>query len=131
MIEVCCALIIRDGKVLATQRSEEMPHPLKWEFPGGKVKMGESPERCIMREIKEELRIQIKVDQMLPSVTHSYENFTIKLIPFLCSILKGTVYLSEHLHFDWVDFNDLDTIDWLDADRKLVEKIQEKSSSFL
>ena len=100
---------------------------LAWPFHVG----GESPEKCIMREIKEELRIRIKVDQMLPSVTHSYEKSSIKLIPFLCSILKGTVYLSEHLHFEWVDFNDLDTLDWLDADRKLVEKIQEKSSSFL
>ena len=119
-------MIIRDGKLLVTQRSELMPHPLKWEFPGGKVKVGESPEQCIKREILEELRIRIKVDQLLPSVIHYYEKSTIKLIPFLCSIIRGTVYLSEHKHYEWVSFSDLDMIDWLEADRKLVEKIQLK-----
>ena len=65
MIEVACAIIIEKEKVLVTQRSESMPHALKWEFPGGKVKEGETPESCIGREIKEELGLEIRVDRLL------------------------------------------------------------------
>ena len=124
MTEVTCAVIVRDGKVLATQRSERMPHPLKWEFPGGKIKVGESPEQCIKREIIEELGIKIKVVQLFPTVIHSYEKSSIKLIPFLCSMMDEKISLREHKHYEWVFLSDLNTIDWLEADRKIVEKLQ-------
>lgn len=123
MIEVTCAIIIHEGKVLATRRSASMPHPFKWEFPGGKVKIGESPEKCINREIREELGIAIKVEQLMPSVLHSYDYDSIKLIPFVCSYNGSDIVLKEHESYTWVDINHLDSLDWLEADIKIVNRL--------
>ena len=120
MIEVTCAIVMEGNKVLVTQRSEHMPHPLKWEFPGGKLKEGETPERCIKREIREELGVEIEVQQLLPSVKHIYSKNAIKLIPFICRIKSGEIALSEHHSFRWTDCADLDKIDFLEADVEVV-----------
>ncbi len=116
LIEVSCALIMDGDRVLVTQRSELMPHPLKWEFPGGKLKAGETPEGCIVREIREELDVEISVIQLLPSVKHKYSDSAIKLIPFVCTIRKGNIHLSQHRTYRWVHDSELDEIDWLEAD---------------
>ncbi len=116
LIEVSCAVIMEGDRILITQRSEFMPHPLKWEFPGGKLKPGEAPEGCIVREIREELGVEISVIQLLPSVKHYYNDSAIKLIPFVCSIKKGKIALREHRTYRWVQRADLEEIDWLDAD---------------
>lgn len=126
MTEVTCAIIIRDGSVLVTQRSESMPHPLKWEFPGGKVKEGESLEESIKREIREELGIVIEVDRLLPSVTHQYGSMPIRLIPLICSLREGHILLSEHKSFRWVRLENLDEVEWLDADKGVVRILKEK-----
>ena len=89
MIEVTCAIILERKGVLATRRSAGMPHALKWEFPGGKVKEGETPEYCIRREIREELGIEILVDKQLPAVTYHYEAQTVILIPLICHIITN------------------------------------------
>ncbi len=113
-------------RVLVTQRSEQMPHPLKWEFPGGKVKEGESPEFCIKREIHEELGLKITVKQLLPSVKHTYDTQTIKLIPFICSVKEGEISLSEHKTFRWIPQEDLRALDWLDADVLVVRELKKR-----
>lgn len=128
MTEVTCAIILDGDRVLVTQRSEQMPHPLKWEFPGGKLKEGESPEFCIKREIYEELGIRVAVKQLLPSVKHRYANGTIKLIPFICSMDKGTITLSEHRSFRWIPSGELGSLDWLDADLEVLRLFQQKGS---
>ena len=120
LIEVSCAVIMDGDLVLATQRSELMPHPLKWEFPGGKLKAGETPESCIIREIREELGVEIFVLQLLPSVKHFYSKGAIKLIPFVCTIRQGDIDLSEHRSYRWVHRSELEAIDWLDADIEVV-----------
>lgn len=116
MTEVTCAIIIEMDRVLVTQRSEHMPHPFKWEFPGGKLKVGESPEYCIKREIFEELGLKVVVNQLLPSVRYDYTTHTVKLIPFICSVKEGKISLSEHKSYRWVSLESLEMIDWLDAD---------------
>jgi len=116
IIEVACAIITDGERVLAAQRSEEMPHPLKWEFPGGKLKPGETPENCIIREIREELGVEITVQKLLPSVKHTYRTSKIKLIPFVCHIKGGEISLSEHKSYRWVHRSELKQIDWLEAD---------------
>ena len=128
MTEVTCAIIIEKERVLVTQRSEEMPHPLKWEFPGGKVKEGESPEYCIKREIQEELGLRVVVKQLLPSVKHAYGNHTIKLIPFICSREEGKISLSEHKSFRWIPIEEVEEVDWLDADAEVVRVLKERLS---
>ena len=128
MTEVTCAIIIEKERVLVTQRSEEMPHPLKWEFPGGKVKEGESPEYCIKREIQEELGLRVVVKQLLPSVKHTYGTRTIKLIPFICSREEGKISLSEHKSFRWIPIEEVEEVDWLDADVEVVRVLKERLS---
>ena len=83
MIEVTCAIIEHNNKVLITQRSAKMALPLKWEFPGGKIEKNETAEACLIREILEELDVNIKITKQLKSNTHEYsETKIIKLIPF-------------------------------------------------
>ena len=126
MVEVTCAIIVEDKRVLATRRSPWMPHALKWEFPGGKVKEGETPEYCIRREIREELGIEIRVEQLLPSVTHHYEAWSIRLIPFICHILEGIISLSEHQEYRWIPCIELDELDWLEADVEVVRMLKKR-----
>jgi 8-oxo-dGTP diphosphatase len=126
VIEVTCAIILDSGKILVTRRSEQMPHSLKWEFPGGKVREGETPESCIKREILEETGLEIKVERLFPTVKHTYEMYTIKLIPFVCSILEGTISLAEHVDYRWLYPDDLGQLDWLDADVEVVRMIRSR-----
>ncbi|MGW8316217.1 MAG: (deoxy)nucleoside triphosphate pyrophosphohydrolase [Bacteroidales bacterium] len=126
MTEVTCAIILRDNHVLITQRSEKMPHPLKWEFPGGKVKEGESVEECIRREIREELGLHVKVDRLLPSVRHSYGNYPIVLIPLVCTVKDETVTLAEHKAYQWISLEEMEGVDWLEADLGVVRLIRER-----
>ncbi len=116
LTEVTCALIVQQDRILVAQRSEKMPHPLKWEFPGGKLRKGETPEKCIMREIQEELGVDINVEESLPSIKHYYPEHTVRLLPFVCTIRKGEVVLREHRSHRWVRFEDLSKVDWLEAD---------------
>lgn len=128
MMEVTCAIIVDRARVLVTQRSEQMPHPLKWEFPGGKMKEGESPEFCVKREIREELGLIIAVEQLLPSVKHTYKTHTVKLIPFICSVKEGDLSLSEHKAYRWIPMEDLLSLDWLDADVEVVRTLKKRMS---
>jgi 8-oxo-dGTP diphosphatase len=120
-IRVSCAIIERDGLVLAAQRSGSMSLPLKWEFPGGKIKEGESPEDCLSRELIEEMEIQPVVSRPLPPSTHHYDEFTVTLFPFVCSILSGTITLHEHAAVTWLSPLDLASLDWAEADRPVLE----------
>ena len=121
LTEVTCALIVQHERILVAQRSEQMPHPLKWEFPGGKLRKGETPENCIAREIQEELGVDIHVEDSLPSIKHYYPGHTVRLLPFVCRIRKGEVVLREHKSHRWVRFEDLTKVDWLEADVGVVQ----------
>ncbi len=121
LTEVTCAIIMDGEMVLATQRSSSMPHPYKWEFPGGKLKPGETPEACIIREIREELGVKISVIQLLPSVKHVDSEHAIKLIPFICTKVEGEISLTEHRMYRWVHRSQLEELDWLEADVEVVE----------
>lgn len=123
LTEVSCAIIMDGEMVLATQRSYFMPHPYKWEFPGGKLLTGETPEACIIREIREELEVEISVIQLLPSVKHVDSDHAIKLIPFICSIRKGEISLTEHRMYRWLHRSQLEEIDWLEADVEVVKLV--------
>ena len=96
MIDVACAIILKDDKILVTQRSEKMSLPLKWEFPGGKIENDETAENCILREIKEELNIEIEIIGKLETKTFDYSNFSINLIPFISNYICGDLILTEH-----------------------------------
>ena len=117
VIDVTCALIIDSQRRLFTaQRSHIMSFPLKWELPGGKVESSESPEECLIREIKEEFDINIEIIESLPSNIHSYPTITIRLIPFICKHTNGEITLKEHTNFKWLNTNELLDLDWAEAD---------------
>jgi len=115
-LHVTCAIIERDGLVLTAQRSSAMSLPLKWEFPGGKIDPGESPEACLRREILEELGIHVTIGQGLPTSTHHYPKLSITLYPFVCTINSGDIVLYEHAAIDWLPPDLLHTLDWAEAD---------------
>ena len=117
MIDVTCA-IIRNGEeeVLVVQRGEKTDHPYKWEFPGGKVHAGETEEECIVREIKEELSMDIVIVGSLAAVEHDYGFRQIRLIPFICDTLDDIPFLSEHIEYRWVSPSVLPEVDFSEAD---------------
>jgi len=120
MLQVTCAIIINEGKVLVTQRNEQMKLPLKWEFPGGKIENGESASDCLLREIAEELNIQISIERQLPAHIYNYGSFVINLIPFVARLASGQLVLREHLDSAWLAPAQLLDLDWAPADIPIV-----------
>lgn len=117
MINVTCAIIRNeDDEVLVVQRGEATDHPFKWEFPGGKVGNGESAEECIIREVNEELSMDVVICGRLTEVEHDYGNKLIRLIPFICDTLDELPFLSEHHDFKWISAADLLKVDFSEAD---------------
>lgn len=122
MIDVTCAIILKENKILVTQRSEIMNLPLKWEFPGGKIEKHETAENCILREIKEELNLEIELLEKLESKCFEYNTLTINLIPFVSKHLSGEIILSEHKNFKWLTKEELIFLDWASADILVLEE---------
>lgn len=121
MIDVTCALIVDDqNRLFTAQRSSMMSLPLKWELPGGKIEPNESAEDCLIREIQEELNIEIEVIATLEPNQHAYPTITIRLIPFICRQVGGTIILKEHANFKWLNTNELLDLDWAEADIPII-----------
>lgn len=122
IIPVVCAIIERDGLVLCALRSEHMSLPGKWEFPGGKLEANELPEEALIREINEELNIEIKIIEALPIAEHAYvPEKIIHLIPYRCTIVSdGTPTPTEHSELRWMKKDELVQLDWAAADIPIV-----------
>jgi 8-oxo-dGTP diphosphatase len=117
MIRVTCAIIRNEeNEILIVQRGEKTDHPLKWEFPGGKIAGGESEEECIIREINEELSMEIVICRKLNHIEYDYGFKKVHLIPFICDTLDELPTLSEHVAFKWSDPKDLLKVDFSEAD---------------
>lgn len=121
-LHVACALIEQDGLLLAAQRSSKTTIPLKWEFPGGKIEAGESPEECLHRELQEEMAIQVVIDRSLPPSTHHYADFTVTLYPFCCQLQSCEIVLHEHIAIRWALPAELLTFDWAEADLPILKE---------
>lgn len=119
-LHVACAIIERDGLVLAAQRSASMSLPLKWEFPGGKINLGENPEQCLRRELVEELNVRVSVKDSLPAATHDYPTLKVTLYPFVCTIEAGEPHANEHAALAWLPLEKLPSLDWAEADLPLL-----------
>jgi 8-oxo-dGTP diphosphatase len=123
VVPVTCALIVENGKLLCAQRSETMTLPLKWELPGGKIEPNESEEECIKREIEEELGLKIEIrNRFEPNQHFIKSDVQIVLIPFLCEIVGGNLFLAEHKAVIWLDFQELFDLDWAEADLPIINQ---------
>ena len=123
-IRVVAAIIIKNGKVFATQRGYG-DFKDGWEFPGGKIDVGETPKEALVREIKEELDTEVEVIELLDTVEYDYPNFHLSMDCFICSIKSGNLVLKEHEAAQWLTKETLDSVDWLPADLGLIDKIRE------
>ena len=130
-IEVVAAVIMQDGKVLCVQRPQNDKEyiSLKWEFPGGKVEVGENREEALVREIQEELAAEIHELQYLMTVEHSYPDFHLTMHAYTCTLKSGEITLREHVDMNWLATEDLNQLDWADADLPVVESLMDLNES--
>ena len=122
-IEVVAAILKDKNSVFATKRGYGEFINM-WEFPGGKVELGETREEALHREIKEELELDIFIDQFLITVQYDYPNFHLTMHCFLCSIVGGTLKLVEHNDAIWLPLNQLESLDWLPADLQILDTLR-------
>ena len=113
---VTAAVIERDGRVLVAQRGSGDPLSGKWEFPGGKIEPGETPERCLVREIREELGIEVRVQEFLCSSRFAYDHVTVELLAYRCAWVSGEIRLDAHQAVLWTTAGDIDRLDLAEAD---------------
>lgn len=121
---VAAAVIIEDGKIFATQRGYGA-YKDGWEFPGGKIEAGETAEQALVREIREELDTEIEVGKLLAGVEYDYPEFHLSMQCFLCRIKSGSLTLREHEAARWLTGENLDSVEWLPADKAVTEKLKE------
>lgn len=122
-INVVAAIIKHENKIFATQRGYG-DFKDGWEFPGGKIEQGETPQQALVREIKEELDTEIEVGELLDTVEYDYPNFHLSMQCFWCTVKSGNLVLKEHEAAKWLTKETIDSVDWLPADKDLVEKIK-------
>ena len=122
-IKVVAAIIKKGNKIFATQRGYG---DLKggWEFPGGKVEVGESKEEALIREIQEELATTVDVKELFATIEYDYDTFHLSMDCFICEVKEGHLDLLEHEAAKWLDKNTLDSVDWLPADISIIDKLK-------
>ena len=125
VIEVVAAIIHdEEGRIFATQRGYG---PMKdgWEFPGGKMESGETPEEALKREIWEELETRIEVEQLFETIDYDYPDFHLTMHCYICKVESGELTLKEHEAARWLTKEQLSSIDWLPADRSIISRLTE------
>lgn len=120
LVRVPCAIIERNGKVLAAQRSAGGSLAMKWEFPGGKLEADETEEEGLVREIREELCVEIHIGERLPVTDRDDIWRTIRLVPFVCELATEEIILTEHEQILWLTPSELPELDWAEADRDVL-----------
>ena len=124
-VRVVAAVIRKDDKIFATQRGYG-EFKDGWEFPGGKIEEGETPEQALAREIKEELDTEIQVGKLIDTIEYDYPKFHLSMDCFWCEIMQGGLELKEHEAARWLSKEELYSVDWLPADVGVVERIKKE-----
>ena len=124
-IEVVAAIIKKGDQIFATQRGYGEWKDW-WEFPGGKMEPGETPEEALKREIREELDAEISVDKFLETIDYDYPQFHLTMHCFLCSLIGEALHLNEHEAARWLSAQNLNTVEWLPADLTLIANLQKE-----
>ena len=123
-IEVVAAIIKSGNKIFTTQRGYGDFKDM-WEFPGGKMEPGETPESALVREIKEELATDIAIDQFVCTIEHDYPTFHLTMHNYLCHVISGNLELLEHEAAQWLDIEHINNVYWLPADLKILESLKQ------
>lgn len=123
-IEVVAAIIKYEDRIFATQRGYGEFKGF-WEFPGGKIEVGETPHEALIREIKEELNIDILVGELVETVDYDYPQFHLTMHCYICTFKSGKLILYEHEASKWLSKDTLDSVNWLPADKALIDKLKE------
>jgi len=118
------AVIVSDGRVLAAQRGTGGSLPNMWEFPGGKIEDGESRQEALVREIREELVVDISVGEEILSTTHDYEFGVVTLTTYYCDLRSGAPRLTEHTAMRWLTPDEFSSVEWAPADLPAVERVR-------
>lgn len=122
-IHVVGAVIINNDKILCAQRGAEKTLPYKWEFPGGKIEVGETPEEALKREIYEEMQCKIEINEKVKHTVYEYDFGRVHLTTYLCKLTQGKPKLTEHIEVKWLSANHLESLDWAPADIPAIEKL--------
>jgi 8-oxo-dGTP diphosphatase len=117
------AVIVENGKILCAQRGPSKSLPLKWEFPGGKIEEGESPQEALRREINEEMQCEIEIGEQVEHTVYEYDFGVVHLTTYYCKLTEGIPILTEHVSFKWLSPNELKSLDWAPADIPAIEKL--------
>ena len=121
---VVAGAIVKDGKVFAAQRGNKGKTAFKFEFPGGKIEPGETPEQALARELREELSINVEVHELITAIVDEYEDVILHIDTYRCSLISGTPTLSEHIAMAWSNKEELDKLEFSPADKPTLEKIK-------
>ena len=117
------AIFIADGKILAAQRGDGRNLAGYWEFPGGKIELGESGAQALAREVREELCVEIKVGDFVARSVYEYEFGVVTLDTYFCTIADGQIQLTEHHEIRWLNVNELFSVKWAPADIPIIEEL--------
>ena len=121
---VVAGAIVKDKKVFAAQRGDHGETRFKWEFPGGKIEPHETPEEALAREFREELKIEVKVHELITSIVDEYPTQILHIDTYRCELISGTPTLTEHLAMAWSNKDELDKLDFSKADAPTLAKIK-------
>nr|WP_241180334.1 (deoxy)nucleoside triphosphate pyrophosphohydrolase [Kocuria palustris] len=122
-VDVVGAVLVDGQTVLAARRSEQMSLPGMWEFPGGKIEPGETPEEALARELVEELECTAEIGEHVENSVYEYERITVSLATYYCTLREGTPRLTEHSEIRWVPVDELRELNWAPADIPAVERV--------
>lgn len=129
-IHVVGAVIVHEGRILCAQRGANSSLALKWEFPGGKIEAGETPQEALRREILEEMHCTVEIGEQVEYTAYDYDFGVVHLTTFYCRLLSGTPTLTEHASIEWLHISELNSLDWAPADIPAIEKIMKQPLPF-
>jgi 8-oxo-dGTP diphosphatase len=128
-IEVVAAIINKDNKFFCAQRADKGELAKKWEFPGGKVEIGETHQEALAREIEEELNTIIKVNDFVTTINHEYSSFILTMHCYECQVISGSLTISEHINSKWLTLSEMDDYDFAQADIPVIQHLNNKKKS--
>ncbi|MFC5530483.1 (deoxy)nucleoside triphosphate pyrophosphohydrolase [Cohnella yongneupensis] len=129
-IYVVGAVIVQDGRILCAQRGANQSLAMKWEFPGGKIEAGETPQEALRREILEEMNCTVEIGEQVEYTAYEYDFGVVHLTTFYCKLLSGAPTLTEHASIEWLHVSELNSLDWAPADIPAIAKIMNQPLPF-